>query len=100
MVGMIAVAPRLIARYGPKAMTVAGLATLAAGLVWLSFISPDGSFSVDVLPATLVTAAGMAMAFIPSLGTALQRPHPRKVGWRPASSTPATRSGPRSALPP
>ena len=36
MVGMVAVAPRLIARFGPKAMTVAGLATLAAGLVWLS----------------------------------------------------------------
>ena len=77
---MIAVAPRLIARYGPKAMTVAGLATLAAGLVWLSFISPDGSFSVDVLPATLVTAAGMAMAFIPSLGTALSAAAPEEGG--------------------
>ena len=76
MVGMIAVAPRLIARFGTKAMTVAGLATLAAGLVWLSFIRPDGSFSVDVLPATLVTAAGMAMAFIPSLGTALSSAAP------------------------
>ena len=32
MLGMIAVAPRLIARFGPKALTVAGLATLAAGL--------------------------------------------------------------------
>ena len=32
MVGMILVAPRLIASYGPKAMTVAGLATLAVGL--------------------------------------------------------------------
>jgi len=80
MIGMIAVAPRLIARYGTKAMTVAGLATLAAGLVWLSFISPDGSFSVDVLPATLVTAAGMAMAFIPSLGTALSAAAPEEGG--------------------
>ena len=81
MVGMIAVAPRLIARFGPKAMTVAGLATLAAGLVWLSFIRPDGSFAVDVLPAILVTAAGMAMAFIPSLGLALSVGGPR--GGRP-----------------
>ena len=37
--------------------------------MWLSFIGADGSFAVDVLPASLVTAAGMAMAFIPSLGT-------------------------------
>ncbi|MFC7495734.1 MULTISPECIES: MFS transporter [unclassified Nocardioides] len=80
MVGMIAVAPRLIARFGPKAMTVAGLATLAAGLLWLQAIRPDGSFWVDVLPATLVTAAGMAMAFIPSLGLALSSAAPEEAG--------------------
>ena len=80
MVGMIVAAPRLIGRFGPKAMTVAGLATLAAGLVWLSFLRPDGSFWVDVLPATLVTAAGMAMAFIPSLGLALSSAAPEEGG--------------------
>jgi EmrB/QacA subfamily drug resistance transporter len=80
MVGMIVAAPRLIARFGPKAMTVAGLATLAAGLVWLSFIHPDGSFAVDVLPASLVAAAGMAMAFIPSLGMALSSAAPEEGG--------------------
>ena len=35
MVGMVGFAPRLIARFGPKTMTVTGLATLAGGLVWL-----------------------------------------------------------------
>ena len=80
MVGMIAVAPRLIARFGPKAMTVSGLATLAAGLVWLQAIRSDGTFWVDVLPATLVTAAGMAMAFIPSLGLALSSAGPEEAG--------------------
>lgn len=80
MVGMIFAAPKLIERFGPKAMTVTGLATLAVGLVWLSFVRPDGSFTVDVLPATLVTAAGMAMAFIPSLGTALSAAAPEEGG--------------------
>ncbi len=80
MVGMIVAAPRLIASFGPKAMTVAGLATLAAGLVWLSMLRSDGSFVVDVLPATLVTAAGMAMAFIPSLGMALSSAAPEEGG--------------------
>ena len=80
MAGMLAVAPRLIVRFGPKTMTVAGLTTLAAGLVWLSLIQPDGTFSVDVLPATLVTAAGMAMAFIPSLGLALSSAAPEEGG--------------------
>lgn len=80
MVGMIAVAPRLIGGYGPKTMTVAGLVTLAAGLVRLSLLRPDGSFVVDVLPATLVTAAGTAMAFIPSLGLALSSAAPEEGG--------------------
>jgi MFS family permease len=70
----------LIARFGPKAMTVAGLATLGVGLVWLSFVRARGSFAVDILPATLVTAAGMAMAFIPSLGTALSSAAPEEGG--------------------
>jgi EmrB/QacA subfamily drug resistance transporter len=80
MIGMIAVAPRLTATYGPKPMTVGGLFVLALGLVWLSFVDADGSFLVDVLPATLVAAAGMAMAFIPSLGTALGAAAPEEAG--------------------
>lgn len=80
MVGMITLAPRLIGRFGPQTMTVAGLTVLAAGLVWLSFIGPDGSFVADVLPASLVTAAGMAMAFIPSLGLALSSASPEEGG--------------------
>jgi EmrB/QacA subfamily drug resistance transporter len=80
MVGMVTVAPRLIARYGPKTQTIAGLATLAAGLAWLSFIRADGSFWFDVLPASLVTAAGMAIAFIPSLGLALSSAAPEEAG--------------------
>lgn len=80
MLGMVAVAPRLIGRFGPKAMTVSGLATLAVGMGWLAFIRSDGSYTTDVLPATLVTAAGMAMAFIPSLGTALSAAAPEEGG--------------------
>jgi predicted MFS family arabinose efflux permease len=80
MLGMIVAAPRLIARFGPKAMTVTGLATLAGGLIWLSLIRPDGTFALDVLPASLVAAAGMAMAFIPSLGMALSSAAPEEGG--------------------
>ena len=80
MVGMIVAAPKLIGRFGPKVMTVAGLGTLAVGLVWLSLVRADGSFWVDILPASLVTAAGMAMAFIPSLGLALSSAAPEEGG--------------------
>ena len=80
MIGMVTVSPKLTERFGPKAMTVAGLATLAGGLLWLAQIDADGTFVVDILPASLVTAAGMAMAFIPSLGTALSSADPSEGG--------------------
>ena len=80
MIGMIGLAPRLIARFGPKTMTVTGLAVLAAGMAWLAFVRPDGNFWVDVLPASLVAALGMSMAFIPSLGTALSAARPDEGG--------------------
>jgi hypothetical protein len=80
MLIMIVVAPRLAARFGTKAMVVAGLAILAIGLGWLSFVRPVGTFWIDVLPASLVTAAGMALAFIPSLGTAISSARPEEGG--------------------
>ncbi|MEU5941071.1 MFS transporter [Micromonospora sp. NPDC047548] len=80
MIGMIALAPRAIARFGPKPMVVTGLAVLAIGLGWLALVRPDGSFAVDVLPASLVAALGMSLAFIPSLGTAISSARPEEGG--------------------
>ena len=80
MLGMIVLAPRMIARFGPKALTVTGLAILAAGMGWLSLVRPDGSFLVDVLPASLLAALGMSLAFIPSLGTAISSAPPEQGG--------------------
>ena len=80
MVLMVVVAPRVIARYGPKAPIVAGMLVLAAGMAVLSLARPDGSFAVDVLPASLIAATGMALAFIPSLGTAISSAKPEEGG--------------------
>ena len=80
MLGMIALAPRAMAAFGPKAMVVTGMLLLAAGLGWLSLVRPDGSFWVDVLPASLVAALGMSLAFIPSLGTAISSARPEEGG--------------------
>ncbi|GIL30965.1 MFS transporter [Actinocatenispora comari] len=77
---MVAVAPRLIARLGAKPLIVGGLVALAAGLVWLSFARPTGNFLVDVLPASLLAALGQALAFIPSLGTAIGSARPEEGG--------------------
>ena len=71
VVGMVAVAPRLQARFGAKPLVVTGFAMLAGGLGWLALVRPDGTYVLDVLPASLIAAAGMALAFVPSLGTAI-----------------------------
>jgi EmrB/QacA subfamily drug resistance transporter len=78
--GMVVVAPRLAARVGAKPMVVGGLFVLAGGLALLSLVRPDGNFVVDVLPASLVAAAGMALAFIPSLQTAISSARPEEGG--------------------
>ena len=80
MVLMVLVAPKVIARFGPKAPIVAGMLILAGGMVVLSLIRPDGTFAVDVLPASLIAAAGMSLAFIPSLGTAISSAKPEEGG--------------------
>ena len=80
MILMVAVAPRVIARFGPKTPIVAGMLLLAAGMAVLSLVRPDGNFLADVLPASLLAATGMSLAFIPSLGTAIQSAKPEEGG--------------------
>jgi MFS family permease len=80
VLGMTLVAPRLLAKFGAKPLIVTGFGFLAAGLVWLAAIRPDGAYAVDVLPASLLAAFGMALAFVPSLGTAIGAARPEETG--------------------
>jgi EmrB/QacA subfamily drug resistance transporter len=80
MLGMVVIAPRLTAKFGPKAMITTGLVLLAGGLGWLSLVHPEGTFAVDVLPASLVAALGMSLAFIPSLQMAISSAAPEQGG--------------------
>lgn len=80
MIGMVVVAPRVMGAIGPVRATVVGLVLLAVGMGWLSMVDADGSFAVDVLPASLVAALGMSLAFIPTLGTAISAARPEEGG--------------------
>jgi hypothetical protein len=70
----------VLAALGVRATTVTGLVLLAAGMAWLALVDPDGSYAVDVLPASLVAALGMSFAFIPTLGTAISAAPPEEGG--------------------
>jgi EmrB/QacA subfamily drug resistance transporter len=80
MLLMVVVAPRVVNRFGFKTPIVAGMLLLAAGMAVMSLVRPDGTFAVDVLPASLIAAAGMSLAFIPSLGTAISSARPEEGG--------------------
>ncbi|MFJ6650540.1 MFS transporter [Streptomyces sp. NPDC091290] len=71
MVFMTAITARLLARLGAKVLIGGGLLVLAVGLLWLSAVEPSGSFVIDVLPASLVAALGMSLAYIPAMMAAM-----------------------------
>jgi EmrB/QacA subfamily drug resistance transporter len=80
MVLIVGIVPRVIGRIGAKASIVTGLLVLAAGMAGLSLVRADGSFLVDVLPASIVAAAGMALPFIPAMNTAISAARPEEGG--------------------
>jgi EmrB/QacA subfamily drug resistance transporter len=93
MVLMIVIAPRVIGRLGPKTSIVGGMLVLAAGMALFSLIRPDGTFVVDVLPASLIAAAGMTLPFIPSLNTAVSAARPEEGGLASGIATTAYQVG-------
>jgi EmrB/QacA subfamily drug resistance transporter len=77
---MIGVTGRLVARYGFKPPMVVGLTLLAAGIGLFARVPADGTFLVDVLPASLVAAVGMSLAYIPVLIAGLSSAAPDEAG--------------------
>lgn len=66
MVVMVGFSGRLIGRFGPKANLILGLLLMGAALLLFANLPTDGSFWVNVLPASLLAALGMALAYIPA----------------------------------
>jgi MFS family permease len=60
------VAPRVIARFGPRAVLTTGLVLLGGGLLLLSRASADPSYARQVLPPLVIMGLGVGVA-IPAL---------------------------------
>jgi EmrB/QacA subfamily drug resistance transporter len=60
------VAPRVIARFGPRPVLIAGLVLLGGGLLLLSRASADPSYRAQVLPPLIIMGLGVGVA-IPAL---------------------------------
>jgi EmrB/QacA subfamily drug resistance transporter len=55
----------LVTRFGFKPILVTGLLLTAAGLIWFSQVSVDGSYLGDILFPSLLAAVGLGFAFVP-----------------------------------
>ena len=60
--------PRAIVRWGGRRVLVAGVGLVAIGLLLLSRIPVDGSYPIDILPATVVMGAGGGLT-LPAIAT-------------------------------
>ena len=58
-------ASQLVTRLGFKPVLIGGMVLVAIGLFMFAGVSPDGTFTGDVLPASLVAAAGLGFSFVP-----------------------------------
>ena len=59
------IASQLVTKVGFKPILAAGMACIAAGLIWFSQISVDGTFLGDVLGPSLLAAVGLGFSFVP-----------------------------------
>jgi EmrB/QacA subfamily drug resistance transporter len=74
------VSPRLLARFAPKTLMVAGLLPVAGGMAWLAQISPGTGYLAGVLGPMLAIGTGMGVAFVPLTMVSLAGVRPEDSG--------------------
>lgn len=77
---MVGVTGKLVAKFGFKANLIAGLIALSGSLLLFSTIPPDGTFLINVLPASLLGALGMSLAYIPGTIASMSGAKPEEMG--------------------
>lgn len=95
-IAIMVVAPlatNLLPRVGPRPLLIGGPLIAAAGLVYLSRITADGSYWVQVLPGLIVMGVGMALIFVPIQNVALAGVSPHDAGAASATSNSAVQIG-------
>ena len=73
-------ASQLVTRFGFKPSLVTGMIFIAAGLLWFSQVSPDGTYVGDVLFPSMLAAIGLGLAFVPVTIAAVTGTEPGEAG--------------------
>ncbi len=65
-------APRVVARFGPRWVITAGMLSATTGMLLLTGIAPGGTYVGTVLAGGLLSALGMGFSLVPSTIVAMQ----------------------------
>ena len=74
------IASQLVTRIGFKQVMATGMVFIAAGLIWFSQISVQGSFASDILGPSLLAAIGLGFAFVSTTIAAVSGVEDREAG--------------------
>lgn len=80
MIVMVWFSGKFIKRIGVKSNLVLGLLLMGGALLMFANLPLDGSFLVNVLPASLIAALGMALAYIPATMSGMAGAKPAETG--------------------
>ncbi|MFX1705690.1 MFS transporter [Chitinophaga sp. CC14] len=80
MLFMVIITVKLMGRFGVKRNLVTGMLALTVSLLLFSMAPVDGSFVTHVLPASLLGAIGMSLAYIPGTVASISGAKPEESG--------------------
>lgn len=80
IIGAAGAASVLVTRIGFKPVLGAGLLLVAAGLVWFSQVSPDGSYVSDVVFPSVLAGLGLGFSFVPVTIASVTGVRPEQAG--------------------
>jgi len=75
-----AIAARTLPLLGPRALAAIGFTLGAAGLLWLTHLTPDASYWTHLAPPMLIVSLGLGQVFVPMSSTALLGVAPADAG--------------------
>jgi predicted MFS family arabinose efflux permease len=78
--GMSRLAPRLVARFGPKPLMIVGMLPVVAAMAWLGQLTTGTSYFPGVLIPMLLLGIGMGVVFVPLTMASLSGVPPKESG--------------------
>ncbi|MEV0976970.1 MFS transporter [Streptomyces sp. NPDC049915] len=80
IVGSTQISARLLPHVAPRTLMVPGMVLAAGGMVILTQMTVDSSYTTEILPALLLMGLGMGLTFMPVFSTATAGVAPQDAG--------------------